>query len=71
MVVRGEAEHAGFSVFHYRQDTLIAVDSVNRPGDQMIARRLIAMGIAPTTAQVEDLSLDLKSLLKMVAKANA
>ena len=46
MVTRGSVEGGSFSVFHYRQERLIAVDSINRPGDQMAARRLIAAGIS-------------------------
>jgi 3-phenylpropionate/trans-cinnamate dioxygenase ferredoxin reductase subunit len=71
VVVRGPVDDAGFSVFHYRKDRLIAAESVNRSGDQMIARRLIAMGVAPTAEQAEDPAFDLKSLLKTAAKADA
>jgi 3-phenylpropionate/trans-cinnamate dioxygenase ferredoxin reductase subunit len=38
------------------------VDSVNRPGDQMIARRLIAASISPLPDQAADASFDLKKL---------
>jgi NADPH-dependent 2,4-dienoyl-CoA reductase/sulfur reductase-like enzyme len=61
-VVRGAIEQAKFSVFYYRDATLTAVDSVNRPGDQMIGRRLIAAALSPTPAQAADLSFDLKKL---------
>ena len=39
---------------------LTAVDSINRPGDQMIARRLITASLSPTPEQAADLSFDLK-----------
>jgi 3-phenylpropionate/trans-cinnamate dioxygenase ferredoxin reductase subunit len=62
--IRGSVEDGKFSVFYYRQNRLIAVDSVNRSGDQMAARRMIAGGISPGPDQIRDTSFDLKSLLK-------
>jgi len=61
-VVRGDIDQGKFSLFHYRQDRLAAVDSVNRPGDQMIARRLIAAALSPSPAQAADPSFDLRTL---------
>ena len=66
IVTRGSVEEQSFSVFHYRQGRLVAVDSINRPADQMAARRLIAAGLSPTPAQASDGSFDIKSLLKTV-----
>ncbi|MEH2519175.1 3-phenylpropionate/trans-cinnamate dioxygenase ferredoxin reductase subunit [Bradyrhizobium sp. AZCC 1610] len=71
MVTRGSIEESSYSVFHYRQGRLVAVDSINRPGDQMAARRLIAAGISPTPGQAADSSFDIKSLLKAIDKAVA
>jgi 3-phenylpropionate/trans-cinnamate dioxygenase ferredoxin reductase component len=71
MVTRGSVEGGSFSVFHYRQERLIAVDSINRPGDQMAARRLIAAGISLSPEQAADSSFDIKSLLKTIDKAVA
>ena len=71
MVTRGSVEGSRFSVFHYKQERLIAVDSINRPGDQMAARRLIAAGISPSPEQAADSSFDIKSLLKTIDKAVA
>lgn len=62
--IRGSLEDGQFSVFYYRQARLCAVDSVNRAGDQMAARRLIGSGISPSPEQAADLSFDFKSLLK-------
>jgi 3-phenylpropionate/trans-cinnamate dioxygenase ferredoxin reductase subunit len=64
VVTRGSVEEGRFSVFHYRKGRLVAADSINRPGDQMVARRLIAAGISPTPEQAGDCSIDIKSLLK-------
>jgi 3-phenylpropionate/trans-cinnamate dioxygenase ferredoxin reductase subunit len=71
MVTRGSVEEGRFSVFHYRQERLIAVDSINRPGDQMAARRLIAAGISPSPEQAADSSFDIKALLKTIDQAVA
>lgn len=71
MVTRGSVEEGRFSVFHYRQERLVAVDSINRSGDQMAARRLIAAGISPSPGQAGDSSFDIKSLLKTIDKAVA
>jgi 3-phenylpropionate/trans-cinnamate dioxygenase ferredoxin reductase subunit len=71
MVTRGSVEEGRFSVFHYRQERLVAVDSINRPGDQMAARRLIAAGISPSAGQAADNSFDIKSLLKRIDKVVA
>ncbi|MEH2512699.1 3-phenylpropionate/trans-cinnamate dioxygenase ferredoxin reductase subunit [Nitrobacteraceae bacterium AZCC 1564] len=70
-VVRGSIENGKFSVFYYRLGRLIAVDSINRSGDQMAARRLIAGGISPSQEEVADLSFDFKSLLKAANSAGA
>jgi NADPH-dependent 2,4-dienoyl-CoA reductase/sulfur reductase-like enzyme len=61
-VIRGSIADGRFSVFRYRDGRLVAVDSINRPGDQMIARRLIAAGRSPSPDQAADSSFDLKSL---------
>lgn len=59
-VVRGDMTDGKFSVFYYRDGKLTAVDSINKPGDQMIARRLITASLSPTPAQAADLAFDLK-----------
>lgn len=61
-VRRGEAKESGFSIFHFKQNQLIAVDSVNAVRDHMIARRLIGTNSAPTIAQAQDAQFDLASL---------
>jgi 3-phenylpropionate/trans-cinnamate dioxygenase ferredoxin reductase component len=61
-VIRGEPEGRKFSVFYFKQDRLVAIDSVNRPGDHIIGRKLIANGTPVTPEQAADLSVDLKAL---------
>jgi 3-phenylpropionate/trans-cinnamate dioxygenase ferredoxin reductase subunit len=62
-VLRGRSEDGSFSVFHYRGDQLVAIDSVNRAADHMLGRRLLGMGISPDKAIVADEGADLKKLL--------
>lgn len=62
-VVRGEPEGGRFSVFHYRDHTLIAVDSINQPLEHMLSRKLLAAGISPDQTLIADTGIALKSLL--------
>jgi 3-phenylpropionate/trans-cinnamate dioxygenase ferredoxin reductase subunit len=62
--LRGKPEDGNFSVFHYADDRLVAVDSVNRAGDHMVGRRLIGAGISPPPEVVTDDTADLKALVK-------
>jgi 3-phenylpropionate/trans-cinnamate dioxygenase ferredoxin reductase subunit len=39
------------------------VDSINRPADHMLSRRLIAGAVPVTQAQAADVAFDLKTLL--------
>src|SRR5579862_7357776 len=63
VAVRGTLENQKFSVFYFHADRLIAVDSMNRPADHMISRKLLAAGTHLTPEQAADESVDLKSLL--------
>jgi 3-phenylpropionate/trans-cinnamate dioxygenase ferredoxin reductase component len=60
-VVRGEPGTGRFSVFRYRGDRLLAVDSVNRPADHVAARRLLAADRHPTPEQIADPEFDLRT----------
>ncbi len=59
-VIRGEG--SAFSVFRFRDGRLSAVESINRAGDHMIARRLLSAGTPLTPDQAADPALDLKAL---------
>ena len=67
-VVRGDPASGAFSVFCFAKDRLLAVESVNMPGDHMAGRRLLATGAAITPAQAADTSVDLKALLSRAPK---
>jgi 3-phenylpropionate/trans-cinnamate dioxygenase ferredoxin reductase subunit len=52
-----------FSLYCYREGNLIAVESVNRPGEHLLARKLIEAGVSPDPANVGDPARDLRNLL--------
>lgn len=62
-ILRGDPKEGRFSIFHYRGGRLRAIDTVNRPADHMMGRRLLAAGISPTPDQAADESFPLKSLM--------
>ena len=62
IVIRGSAESRKLSVFYFKQGRLAAIDSINRPLDHMIGRKLIAAGTPLTPEQAADESIDLKKL---------
>lgn len=70
-VVRGLPEDGAFSVFHYAGERLVAIDSVNRPADHMVGRRMIGAGISPPADVAADESADLKALVAGVRPAHA
>jgi 3-phenylpropionate/trans-cinnamate dioxygenase ferredoxin reductase subunit len=61
-VLRGDPKGGSFSVFCFSGERLIGVESVNRPADHIVARRLLALadpGLTP--AQAADESYDVKA----------
>jgi 3-phenylpropionate/trans-cinnamate dioxygenase ferredoxin reductase subunit len=68
-VLRGEPESGSFSVFGYEGERLAVVESVNRPADHMIARRLIDARVGPTPEQAADPAFDLRALARSVPSA--
>ncbi len=63
IVTRGPDGEA-VSFWYYQGDTLLAVDAMNDPRGYMVGKRLIEMGKSPAKAQVADLSIAIKDLLK-------
>ncbi|MDR3368151.1 FAD-dependent oxidoreductase [Rhodoferax sp.] len=61
--VRGGMAAGSFSVYHFKGDKLLAVDSVNASKDHLLARKLLDAGVSPTLAQARDLGVDLAGLL--------
>ncbi len=61
IVLRGDPASGAFSVFCFRGDTLLAVESLNRAPDHMAARRILAGTPAVTHAQAADPAFDLRT----------
>ena len=59
--VRGDPEAGSFSVFCFRERRLIGVESVNRPADHIVARRLLAGDQHLTPEEAADESFDLRA----------
>ena len=62
-ILRGDPADGKYSVFVYRGDQLVAVESMNAPADHMVARRLLAAGVNVTKEQAADRSFDLKGMI--------
>jgi 3-phenylpropionate/trans-cinnamate dioxygenase ferredoxin reductase subunit len=61
-VTRGNPESRKFSVFYFRDGRFIAVDSINRPGDHLAGRKLLANRVPLAPDQAADESVELKKL---------
>ncbi|WP_158813700.1 NAD(P)/FAD-dependent oxidoreductase [Methylocapsa sp. S129] len=61
-VMRGDPQARSFAMFGFRGGELAAVETVNRPGDHMAARRIIGAGLPLSAAQAGDPEFDLRKL---------
>lgn len=64
IVLRGSPDDGAFTAFYYRGGDLIGVDTVNRPGDHMAAKRILSGGPALSRSDAADASYDLKVHLR-------
>jgi 3-phenylpropionate/trans-cinnamate dioxygenase ferredoxin reductase component len=67
-VMRGDPGERKFSVFCFRGGDLAGIESVNRSGDHMFGRRLLAARAGITPEQAADLSFDFKAHLAKVTQ---
>ncbi|RWF46663.1 MAG: NAD(P)/FAD-dependent oxidoreductase, partial [Mesorhizobium sp.] len=51
-VVLGDLRDNKFSIYHYAGDRLLGIESVNRPGDHMLGRKMLSAGFSPTPQMV-------------------
>lgn len=63
MVLRGEPASRSFSAFYLQGRRVLAVDTVSRPQDFMLAKRFVGERIEVDPAPLADESVSLKSLL--------
>jgi 3-phenylpropionate/trans-cinnamate dioxygenase ferredoxin reductase subunit len=61
VVLRGNYAGGEYSAFCYAGDTLLGIESINKPADHAFARRLLAAGRNITPAQAADESFDLRA----------
>jgi 3-phenylpropionate/trans-cinnamate dioxygenase ferredoxin reductase component len=64
VVVRGDRGQGAFSAFCYKSGQLVGIESINRAGDHMFGRRLLAANGSITPEQAADPGFDLKSALR-------
>ncbi|MBL8576787.1 MAG: FAD-dependent oxidoreductase [Mesorhizobium sp.] len=46
-ILSGDPAENKFSVFHYKGDRLLGIESVNRPADHMLGRKMMGLGFTP------------------------
>lgn len=63
LFIRGDLAAKKCSIFYYKNQQLIGVDSLNKPADHLAARKLIQKGISPTREAVLNTSVKLKELV--------
>ncbi len=63
-LIKRRSGDKAFSLFYYRQGELVAVDSVNRPGEHLLARRLLDAHLSPDPILIGDPERDLRLLLR-------
>ncbi|QCI67828.1 NAD(P)/FAD-dependent oxidoreductase [Phreatobacter stygius] len=61
-VLQGEVADGRFSIFCFKDGRFLGVESVNKPADNMLARRVLAASRALTLADFEACGFDLKTL---------
>jgi 3-phenylpropionate/trans-cinnamate dioxygenase ferredoxin reductase subunit len=71
IVTRGNPETRKLSVFYFRESRLVAIDSINRPLDHMLGRKLLTAGVRLTPEEAGDEAVDLKKLGQSIAQPAA
>ncbi len=63
LIVRGDMDANSFTAFYLKDGVVISADSVNRPQDFMLAKRLVAERAAVPSERLRDDAVPLKSML--------
>lgn len=63
VVIRGSMEDNNFAAFYLCDGVVISADTVNRPKDFMVAKKLVAGRVKADAATLVDESIELKSLI--------
>jgi 3-phenylpropionate/trans-cinnamate dioxygenase ferredoxin reductase subunit len=67
VALRGDYAARSFLLFYLRAGVVIAADAVNRPGEFLVARRLVGAAIRPDVALLADPAVPLKAMLPKAA----
>lgn len=51
-VISGDPAENKFSIYHYAGDRLLAIESINKPADHMLGRKMIGAGFSPSREMV-------------------
>ena len=62
VVVRGRIDDGKFGLYYFRSGRLVSVDTVNRPAEHLLARKLLLSVERLTPETARDESIDLRSL---------
>jgi 3-phenylpropionate/trans-cinnamate dioxygenase ferredoxin reductase subunit len=62
-VVRGDMASGAFTLFYLRDGQIVSLDSIDRPQDFMLGKRLVAARCPVSAEQLADLQVPLKALL--------
>ncbi len=62
-VVLGDLAENKFSIYHYAGNRLLGIESVNRPGDHMLGRKMLGAGFSPAPQIVAEGPDGLKAAL--------
>lgn len=68
VIERGDREKGKFSQFLFRDEVLVAVESVNSPADHVAARKLLEHDMGITMDQARDPDFDLKGYARGLTK---
>lgn len=68
-VVTGDEAGGAFAVFLFSGARLVAVETVNRPGEHMLARRMLAAGFSPTEEEIAAGPAAMKAALERLTAA--
>jgi 3-phenylpropionate/trans-cinnamate dioxygenase ferredoxin reductase subunit len=66
-VLRGSYAARSFLLFYLRDGIVLAADAVNRPGEFLVARRLVGAAVRADAAALGDATIPLKSLIPVAA----
>ena len=67
--VLSTAADGAFSIYHFQGDRLLAVDSVNRPADHMLGRKMLAAGFSPDDRLIGEGPAAMKTALAALAES--